>query len=440
MPVITITLENKLYDLYNEVFEIIDSCTFAAKSISTTMWQAFELIHRTFKAGAELYLEDMLPALENFVNYGTPTLIQNRPYLEAIVDMVRTIFKDDKVGGVDRICGCKLAEIIMLNMRGHVDDFVPEFIALSMQVLTNEELKVKSLRIHLMEVVINSIYYNPALALHVLETNGWTNKFFSLWFSSIDSFTRVHDKKLCISAICALLTLNAQNVPVSVQQGWPRLLQGVVRLFQTLPAALKSKFSSFCTMPFANDVIDREEAKKEDNFDYSADYEEDEDEEWEQEADWNNEADEAEDVKDESAAYLEFLNEEAQKFSSVDDEEDDELEEESLLETPLDKVEPYGMFKHALFRKSLCRMRCRARANLLQSFSKNSQRFTRISRRTLTPRNSRWSRAQFTKLKSSHKRKPKRKRLQRMERQRRPCSRHVRCGTAASFLASHKYR
>lgn len=74
MPVITITLENKLYgmrtcrsfhleyqlifaDLYNEVFEIIDSCTFAAKSISVTMWSAFELIHKTFKAGAELYLE-----------------------------------------------------------------------------------------------------------------------------------------------------------------------------------------------------------------------------------------------------------------------------------------------------------------------------------------------------------------------------------------------
>lgn len=48
---------NLFADLYNEVFEIIDSCTFAAKSISATMWQAFELIHRTFKAGAELYLE-----------------------------------------------------------------------------------------------------------------------------------------------------------------------------------------------------------------------------------------------------------------------------------------------------------------------------------------------------------------------------------------------
>lgn len=277
----------------------------------------------------------MLPALENFVNYGTQTLIQNRPYLNAIVDMVRTIFKDDKVGGVDRICGCKLAEIIMLNMRGHVDEYVPEFMTLALTLLFNDETKVKSLRIHLMEVIVNAIYYNPVLALQVLESNGWTNKFFSLWFSSIDSFSRVHDKKLCISAICSLLTINAQDVPVSVQQGWPRLLQGIVRLFQTLPAALKN----------------REEAKREENFEFGDDYEGEEDEEWEaSETDWTNEADEAEDVKDESQVYLEFLNEEAQKFNISNDDDEDELEEESLLETPLDKVEPYSMFKHALLR------------------------------------------------------------------------------------------
>jgi hypothetical protein len=364
-PLITITLENKLYDLYNEVFEIIDSCTFAAKSISPTMWHAFELIHRTFKAGAELYLEDMLPALENFVTYGADTLVQNKTYLEAVVDMIRVIFKDDKVGGVDRICGCKLAEIIMLSLRGHIDNYIPEFIQLAMLHLTSEEVKVKSYKIHLMEMVINAIYYNPPLALHVLETNGWTNKFFSLWFSNMDSFTRVHDKKLAIAAITSLLTLQAQEVPVSVQQGWPRLLQGIVRLFQTLPAAIKN----------------REEATKEENFDLSHDYEDEDEDEWEGETEWDNENDEAEDVKDESTAYLEFLNEEArkqtlkgavrrvmsvvrraygiqltrmqaQKFSQFQDEDDQELEEESLLETPLDKVEPYGVFKTALLRKS----------------------------------------------------------------------------------------
>lgn len=321
------------------------------------MWTAFELIQQTFQSGAELYLEDMLPALENFVNYGNEALVHNPQYLEAIVDMVRTIFKDDKVGGVDRICGCKLAETVMLSLRGHIDNYIPEFITLAMTVLNNDELKVKSYRIHLMEMVINAIYYNSALSLQVLESHGWTNKFFSVWFSSIDSFTRVHDKKLSIAAITSLLVLPGSSIPVSVQPGWPRLLQGLVRLFQTLPAAMKN----------------REEATKEDDFGLSGDYDDEEEDEWEGEVDWTaEEADESEDIKDESATYLEFLSQQvsltpcshhslfseeltsdmqASKFNAIsgDDGDDDELEEESLLETPLDKVEPYGLFKNSMF-------------------------------------------------------------------------------------------
>lgn len=38
----------------------------------------------------------------------------------------------------------------------------------------------------------------------------------------------------------------------------------------------------------------------------------------------------------------------AQKFGSLAEDDDDEMDEESLLETPLDKLEPYGMFKHVL--------------------------------------------------------------------------------------------
>ncbi|KAK3111642.1 Nonsense-mediated mRNA decay protein 5 [Teratosphaeriaceae sp. CCFEE 6253] len=351
MPVIAITLEHKLYDLYNEIFEIIDSCTFAAKTISPTMWKAFELIHRTFKTGAELYLEDMLPALENFVNFGHAALQSNAGYLDAFADMVRTIFRDEKVGGVDRICGCKLAEILMLNLRGGIDERIPEFVQLAMGVLTNDELKVKSYRIHLMEMVINAVYYDPRLALGVLEANGWTNKFFSLWFSSIDSFTRVHDKKLSIGAITALLTLQGGEVPHSVQQGWPRLLQGIVRLFQTLPAALKN----------------REEAQREEDFGLGGDYEDEEEEEDEEGEAWGDAEEEggeggeggfggagdSGDVKDESTAYLDFLSQQAAKFSSAvgggeDGDGDEELEEESLLETPLDAMEPYGLFKGAL--------------------------------------------------------------------------------------------
>lgn len=246
MPLVSATLDNKIYDLYTEIFEIVDSCTFASKQISPVMWQAFELMHKTFKSGAELYLEDMLPALENYVQFGASYLAQNSTYIEAIVDMIRDIFGDKKVGGVDKICGCKLAEAMMLSLRGSIDDYVGEFVRMAMKELTSQEIRVKSYRVHLNEMVINAVYYNPLLALSVLESNGLTNKFFSHWFANIDNFGRVHDKKLSIAAITSLLTIPPQQVPQSVQQGWPRLLHGLAKLFHTLPQALKSKWCSSC--------------------------------------------------------------------------------------------------------------------------------------------------------------------------------------------------
>lgn len=191
---------------------------------------------------SDFSFQDMLPALDNYVAYGSQMIVQNPPYMAAIVGMVEDIFQDQKVGGVDRICGCKLAETIMLNLRGYIDQYVPHFIDLAMRVIDAGEARTKSYRLHLMEMIINAIYYNPVLSLQVLETHGWTNKFFSTWFSNIDNFRRVHDKKLSIAAISSLLTLKGNEVPASVQQGWPRLLQGITRLFQTLPAAVRSMF------------------------------------------------------------------------------------------------------------------------------------------------------------------------------------------------------
>lgn len=207
------------------MFEIIDSCTFAAKQISPIMWGAFELVHKTFKSGAELYLEDMLPALDNFVQYGAPQLMENPEYVKALYEMVSDMFTDGKVGGVDRICACKLAEAMMLSLRGHIDNCVHGFVNIAMGVLAGQGIITKSYKVHLMEMVINAIYYNPILSLQILETQGWTNKFFSLWFGSMASFTRVHDKQLCILAIISLLDIKPDQVPASIMVGWPRLLQ-----------------------------------------------------------------------------------------------------------------------------------------------------------------------------------------------------------------------
>ncbi|KAI9904393.1 hypothetical protein N3K66_000922 [Trichothecium roseum] len=343
MPVIRITLENKLYDLYNEVFEIIDSCTFAAKAISPNMWAAFELIHAAFKAGAEYYLEDMLPALDNIVQYGAMELVNKPEYIQALYEMIAHMFnKDSQDSGLEKISACKLAEAMMLCLDGRIDQYVEGFINMSMSILAAQDVKIKMQKIHLMEMVINALRYNPHLALQILETKGWTNRFFSLWFGSMGSFTRVHDKKLCIIAISALLSIHHDAVPESIKVGWPRLLQGVTELFRTLPAAQKNR-----------DEALRDDFQFDGNYDYGVEDEWDDDD-----ANWTGEEQEAAEqveptpeAKDESTAYLEFLNEEAAKFSrSIEDSDEVEMGEDNFLDSPLDKIEPYQLFKATMLR------------------------------------------------------------------------------------------
>lgn len=120
----------------------------------------------------------------------------------------------------------------------------------------------------------------------------------------------------------------------------------------------------------ANRSTDREEIQK-DGLALDDTYESESDNEWEGGAAWSAEADDGlspfvyqecglnpcvpadeVDIPDESNAYMDFLNSEAQSRGGglpnnwADD--DDELEEETLLETPLDLIEPYTLFRGAL--------------------------------------------------------------------------------------------
>ncbi len=66
-------------------------------------------------------------------------------------------------------------------------------------------------------------------------------------------------------------------------------------------------------------IADRAEVTKEEDFSIGDDDEEEEEDDWEGNVDWGDEAAEEaeEDVRDASAAYLEFLNEEVRKYPLV---------------------------------------------------------------------------------------------------------------------------
>lgn len=64
----------------------------------------------------------MLPALDNFVSYGTDVIRGNEEYKKMLVDIYTSSISAEHLGENDRVTGSKLAESILLNLRGSVDN------------------------------------------------------------------------------------------------------------------------------------------------------------------------------------------------------------------------------------------------------------------------------------------------------------------------------
>lgn len=141
----------------------------------------------------------------------------------------------------DRISGCQLMESLMLSGKGQLDDTIPVFVGYATHYLNDEEAKSDAYLVHLLETVINAFVYNPALSLHVLEQQSQTGPFFTKWLQSLDKFTRVHDIRLSVLGLCAVLTCPSDHIPQVVQAGWPQLGVAFSKLFEELPDALASE-------------------------------------------------------------------------------------------------------------------------------------------------------------------------------------------------------
>ncbi len=77
-----------------------------------------------------------------------------------------------------------------------------------------------------------------------METSrpGLTRVFLDKWFAAINSenqLPRVHDKRLSILALSALIEMDPSGIPDSVKQGWPGILGGILKLFKEFPKAVE---------------------------------------------------------------------------------------------------------------------------------------------------------------------------------------------------------
>ncbi|KAK5668770.1 Nonsense-mediated mRNA decay protein 5 [Batrachochytrium dendrobatidis] len=254
-PAVVFVLENCILDLYEEIFEIIETATFCSKSISETLWKLFPLIYKTFQSDAFDYFQEISPSLHNYVIYGKEVLVQSKEHRNMIFDIAWRIFHGGSgVGESDRVRACQLLEIMMLHLREHMDEFIPKCLEVAYGTLSPQPTKsdvkpalkyakTPALRVHAIEIVANALFYNPKLALGLLEQSGWTSTFFELWFHNLEHFTRVHDKRLTILALSAILNFicNDTMCPPSMQTTWIHLFKGMLKGFEGFSKALEDR-------------------------------------------------------------------------------------------------------------------------------------------------------------------------------------------------------
>lgn len=73
---------------------------------------------------------------------------------------------------------------------------------------------------------------------------GMARIFFDQWFVAINAdgrLPRVHDKKLSILALCALLEMAPATIPEALQDGWPGIVGGILKIFKGLPKAIEGR-------------------------------------------------------------------------------------------------------------------------------------------------------------------------------------------------------
>jgi hypothetical protein len=330
-PIYVVVFEHDMSEFYAEVLGLIENATFCVKTISPNTWEVLKLIHKSFDTSGTDFLDEMLPCFENYIHYGASDLPSRTDMLATLYDIFDRIISDtsSRLGANDRVVACIIAKRLMTALRGTIDQMVPQFlrVAIGRLVTDRELLKNSSYCVNLLEVVIAAVYYNASMTLSFLESQSFTQQFFSLWFDKMDKFTRVEDKQLAVLGLLAIVTLSEHEIPETLKSTLPQLTNGCIQVLGSLPSAIEKKEALTKSFPGDDDLYE----------DFYGD-----DDEW------------GEDDEGESSAadqeYLDFLAEESAKLQNPSsygryDYDEEELDEDVFTETPLDNVNTFVVFK-----------------------------------------------------------------------------------------------
>uniref|UniRef100_A0A671W7C5 Importin 7 n=1 Tax=Sparus aurata TaxID=8175 RepID=A0A671W7C5_SPAAU len=195
----------------------------------------------------------------------TPIAVEMTQHLAMTFNQVIQTGPDEEGGDDKAVTAMGILNTIdtLLSVVEDHKEVVPLFVAAALERLTRE-VKTSELRTMCLQVAIAALYYSPPLLLNTLEnlrfpnnTEPITNHFITQWLKDVDCFLGLHDRKMCILGLCALIDL--EHRPQAVNQVAGQLLPAAILLFNGLKRAYA------CRAEHENDEDDDDEDGEEDD-------------------------------------------------------------------------------------------------------------------------------------------------------------------------------
>lgn len=152
--------------------------------------------------GTEYFVE-LMPALHNYITVDTDAFLSDPNRLLAVCSVIKKVLVDDSAeAGEDAEChAAKLIEVLILQCRHRIQAVIPSLLQLAMERLS-KSIKTSELRTMCLQVVVASLYHDINMTLHAVQS---MDEFVKQWIADTDCFLGLHDRKICVLGLCALL-------------------------------------------------------------------------------------------------------------------------------------------------------------------------------------------------------------------------------------------
>lgn len=277
LPILEVVYRNHLADFYTETYSLHENTLYTRKAVTPDEWLLLPLALEAQKHIQYSYIEDAMPLLENYVSFGAAHLAQSPQDLKLLVELVSAVMEQSATNSVtidDRSLalklGIRLLETPELLASGAMYPFIEQLLVHTLNRMVADKMslpKTKRYTVNLISLVLGALVNHAALTFQVLESKALTDPFFALWFQSMVHFDRVDDLKLEELAVLALLQLPDADIPASVQQLLPQLVDALAHVLNALPEAI-ARHEAFAKAMNDPDFDDLDDGWGDEEFEY----------------------------------------------------------------------------------------------------------------------------------------------------------------------------